>query len=110
MLIDSIPTKLIEFLPDFVEKIKTDNSCIDDDFPHISQTIIYLWGSVECMEYMDGLINYSVTTERPESRQGFPFKAINEITVLMHMHDEKFPFIGSTFRTRKEHNIWGGRI
>lgn len=90
---------LYDMLPELGEKMGSADSIIDARFPHIAKNIIIMWGSSECMDYLDSLINYTPTSDRPD-RQGFPFHAIIELNHIMSIHQEKFPTIKSRYSIR----------
>lgn len=77
---------------------------IDLNFPHIAEKILLLWGTTECMDYMEELLNYVPTPERPE-RQGFPFAVMTELSVIQNYHVTQFPGTECDWKRRKD-NPW----
>lgn len=78
---------------------------IDVNFPHIAEKILSLWGSGECMDYLEELLNYVPTPERPALRQGFPFAVMTELSVIQNYHIAQFPELESIWKRRKD-NPW----
>lgn len=78
---------------------------IDTTFPHIAEKIIALWGSSECMDYLEELLNYVPTSERPNSRQGFPFAVMTELSVIQNYHIIQYPETECSWKRRKD-NPW----
>lgn len=77
---------------------------IDTNFPHISAKIILLWGSGECMDFLDELMHYHPTEERP-SREGFTLEVIQELSTIYAYHVNKHPFVMCA-NTRRRENPW----
>lgn len=96
--------KLFELIPDIGEQMGSIDSVLDEQFPHISKIILYLWGSEECLAYIEELLNFIPTPERP-FRKGFPFQALKELLIVMEYHNSKFPYMRSATKARKE-NFW----
>lgn len=92
---------LYDMLPAIGEQTGYIDSIIDVDFPHIAEKIWLFWGEPECMSYLDELLNYSHSKDRP-SRQGFPFQAIVELNIVMEEHQRQFPNIRSNYKFRTE--------
>ena len=78
---------------------------IDLNFPHIAEKILLLWGSSECMDYLEELLNYVPTSERPELRQGFPFAVMTELSVIQNHHIAQFPETECNWKRRRD-NHW----
>lgn len=92
---------LSEMLPELGEHFSYEKSILDREYPHVAKTIVAIWGSSECMNYMEDLIGYTPTEERL-SRQGFLFEAVKELNWLILHHQEKFPFLDSRFKRRSQ--------
>lgn len=93
---------LQELVPALGEKAVSE---IDLNFPHIAEKILVMWGSSECMDYLEELLNYVPTPERPKSRQGFPFTVMTELSVIHNYHISQFPETECTWKRRKD-NPW----
>ena len=90
------------------ETIKSEEDLIlDIEFPKIAHRLSQLWGSVECLNEIENLLNYSYTKERP-LRQGFSFSVILELQNLLVTHTNQFPFMHSEF-TRQLNDPWSYR-
>lgn len=85
---------LFEMLPTLGEHTGYIDSIIDVDYPHISKKIILMWGSNECVDYIESLINYSHSHDRP-MRQGFPLQALLELQFVLDEHVRQFPYMKS---------------
>ena len=79
-------------------------SAIDDTFPHIAEKIIALWGSGLCMDFLDELMHYHPTDDRP-SREGFTLEVIQELSTIYAYHVKKHPFVMCD-NTRRRENPW----
>jgi hypothetical protein len=104
MFLPSQPKTLFELLPALGEQTGYIDSIIDVDFPHISKNIITMWGSAECLVYIERTINYSHEPDRP-IRQGFPLQVIIELQIALNEHMRQFPDIQSDF-THRKNDIW----
>lgn len=78
-------------------------SLIDRDFPHIAKLLNMYWGSAECIKYIDELLNFVPTKERP-SRNGFPFEVLLELNVIYEYHCREYP------SSCQPKDVWGGFI
>lgn len=97
--------KLAEALPELCEKTGHIACAIDYEHPRLSEKIIFLWGSEDCMRELEALLGYTHTPERP-NRSGFhTFKIIKELNTLLELHQEQFPDIKSEYSERKK-NVW----
>ena len=101
----SNPKTVFELLPELGEELGCIDTTIDEQFPHIKEKILFLWGSVECADYLDSLLNYAPDPQRPNSRQGFPFQTVRELNIIQREHDRLFPYSNSVYRQRKD-NPW----
>ena len=81
-----------------------EHSAIDAEFPHVSKKLLSLWGTGECMDYLEDLLNYEPSAERPQ-REGFPFGVMRELQVVQHYHIEQYPEVQCRHKTRKD-NPW----
>lgn len=99
MFCESPPENLFYFLPELKEQLGSTHSVIDADYPHISKAIRYLWGSEECMQYMEDLINY-VPNEKRLSRQGFPLIVLQELHIIIECHHKQFPSLNTQYKIR----------
>ena len=96
--------KLYDMLPELGESLGSADSIIDEQFPHIAKKLIYLWGSKECMEELEDLINFIPSDDRP-TRMGFPFYAIQELVTLQEIHHKQFPNLNTKFSNRSK-DVW----
>jgi hypothetical protein len=80
-------------IPEIAEALGTAVSALDVWFPHVSKNIVLRWGKPEFAEYYGTLVQ----TTRPH-RQGFPFEAMNEISIIADVHNELFPQYKSDLR------------
>lgn len=81
---------------------------LEDKYPHISYNIVTMWGSQECLEYIESLLVHEPTPERPY-RQGFSLETILDIESIYLFHQEKFPYIMSRKLKDVKNNPWRGR-
>lgn len=95
---------LYDMIPAIGEQTGYVDSIIDEQFPHIAEKIWIMWGSEECMNYIENLVNYSPTADRPE-RQGFPFQALIELNIILDEHQKQFPNI-KTELTHRVNTPW----
>ena len=79
-------------------------SILDAEFPHVAQVILSLWGSKECVDYLESLTEYNFRMDRPD-RFGFPFTAVVEIATLLEAHVAAFPEFQGVISLRGN-NIW----
>lgn len=93
---------LLELVPALGEKPVCE---IDLNFPHLAERILLLWGSSECVDYLEELLNYVPTSERPTLRQGFPFAVMTELSVIQNYHVAQFAELDSRRKRRKD-NPW----
>lgn len=97
----ALPQSLFEMLPAIGEQMGSIDSIIDERFPHISKKIIFLWGSTECLQYIENdLLHHSPTPDRP-IRQGFPLQVLLELDIIHKEHQRQFPHITSDLIIRK---------
>lgn len=96
---------LFDLVPEIGEQMGCLDSVIDHQFPHIAEIILSLWGSSECMDYLDELLNYVPDVQRPHGRQGFPFPAMRELTIIQQYHVSEFPNLDSQWKRRSD-NPW----
>ena len=87
--------KLTQLVPEIGE-----TSVIDENYPHIVEKLIFLWDSPECMQYLDELLGYTYTSERPE-RRGFSLAALNELHLTQQTHHRLFPYVKSDYSQRR---------
>lgn len=52
-----------------------------EDFPHVTQKVVQLWGSQACIDYLYGLVHNTRTGQR----SGFPLEVVEEIALLMRI-------------------------
>lgn len=84
----------------------TMGSCvIDEEYPHVSENLILFWGEPEFLDQIEKLLNYTYDRDRP-SRQGFPFRVIQELELSLQSHLRKFPNIVSEYTSRVS-DVWG---
>jgi len=86
-----------------VIKEALDDSFLSKHYSHVALRIEWMWGSKECMEYLENVCAYEDTPERPYGRKGFEPKAFYELRKLLELHKQHYPEI----RT-KEPDIWVG--
>lgn len=60
---------------------------LEQNHPHIIETIGLYWGNVECRDYILYLLNDS----RDGIRNGFEFKTASELIFLLNVHDIRYP-------------------
>jgi len=97
--------KLGDAFPELCEKTGHMVCVLDYEHPRLSEKIIFLWGSEDCMKELEALLGYTHTPERP-TRSGFhTFKIIKELNTLLELHQEQFPEIKSEYSERKK-NVW----
>lgn len=82
---------IFDLVPLLHEKGLT-QSVFDTDFPHVSEKIVTMWGSIECLEYIESLKEWVPTSDRP-TRQGFPLHAIIELEYIYEHHIQQFPYM-----------------
>ncbi|PKO24947.1 MAG: hypothetical protein CVU35_06655 [Betaproteobacteria bacterium HGW-Betaproteobacteria-8] len=70
-------------IKDFNSPPLEDNSCIED-YPHVTDQLVQVWGSTEAVPYLDDLI----FNRRPEARQGFERSACLDIVQLRSIASE----------------------
>jgi hypothetical protein len=97
---------LFELVPEIGTELGRVDSVIQEDFPHIAKQVTLFWGTVECLDFLESLINWHPEHDRPQ-RQGFPFYAIQEIAIITAVHKKKFPHL-YTERRRSNEDVWGG--
>lgn len=93
---------VFELVDTLGEQLGSVDSTIDELFPHIAKKILFLWGSPECVQYLDELIHFRPTSDRP-TRQGFPLQAILELDIILKAHHKEFP------QYKQADDIWAGR-
>lgn len=98
--------KIYDLVPLIGDKTGSIESIIDKQYPHVAKKIYLMWGSTECLDFLEGLINFTPTPDRPH-RQGFPFEVMTEIHLIIEQHQNDFPFMYSKMRGR-ETDVWGG--
>lgn len=91
-MFSTLPDNLYDLVPEIGATTGFIDSKIDVDYPHITKTIILLWGSPECLNYIDSLLNYSASKDR-NVRQGFPFVVLTELSCVLQEHRRQFPNI-----------------
>jgi len=69
---------------EFLRKIYINDKSNVEAYPHIISTLTFLWGSVEIIDYLDNLMNFSPTLKRPH-RRGFDFDTLEEIQFLYNL-------------------------
>ena len=102
-----IPDSVFELVPEIGYELGRVDSMLDYEYPHIADKIIKMWGSEELSTYLEDLLDYNYTIERPK-RKGFPFYVLNEINVIIKTHNRKFP----QYKTAKkidDEDVWGSR-
>lgn len=55
-------------------------------FPHIAHKIVLLWGTVECLNYLNQLIYNQDRGFRPEPCAGFDTPTLDELLRLIECH------------------------
>jgi hypothetical protein len=68
------------------EQLGSSVSTLDMWFPHVSKNLIIRWGQKEFRIYADSLIS---TTRK--NRQGFPIEIIQELDIIVNVHNELYP-------------------
>lgn len=101
---DSGAKTVFDLVPRLGEELKCSDTSIDLQFPHIKDKILFLWGSLECADYIDSLLNYAPDDYRT-TRAGFPFQTVKELNILQQEHDRLFSYSKSIYRQRKD-NPW----
>jgi hypothetical protein len=96
--------KLYQLVPEIIQENTDSESILDAQFPHVAQTILSMWGSSECVDYLESLTEYDVQLDRPE-RSGFPFPAVVEINTVLEAHIAAFPEFQGVIGQRGS-NIW----
>ena len=86
----------------FIKGHLTD-SFLSKHYSHVALRIEWLWGSKECLMYLESVCSYEDSPERPDGRQGFAPEAFYELRELLELHRTNYPEI----RT-KEPDIWVG--
>lgn len=61
---------------------------VKNEFPHIAQQIIEVWGTCEATKYMTNLFNDT----RDGKRHGFPQKTSDALFHLIRFHDDNIKF------------------
>lgn len=85
---------ILDLVPEIGE-----TSVLEERSPHIVKNLLDFWGTSFFMEYVDLIINYMPTKDRP-ARQGFPFDSLMELQKIVDKHNDKFPH----YKTRID--IW----
>ena len=83
------PLKLCDLVPEARED-GSETTLIEKQFPHISDHIEHLWSTLDCLNYLEELMHWHPTPERPE-RQGFPLRVIMELGTIYRAHILAFP-------------------
>lgn len=91
-------TSLSELVPDLGQEI-------DKQYPHIAEKILAMWGSTECVDYLENLQNYVLDEQRPNSRQGFTAPVMAELTAIHNYHVTQFSELDSAWKRRRD-NPW----
>lgn len=102
---DHFSDSLLELVPEIQSQTNCESSILDSQFPHVSKRIRDTWGTAECMDYLEELLNYTPDSQRPHGRQGFPFEAMKELSIVQAHHIDKFPNLNSKHQRRKD-NPW----
>lgn len=89
--------RLYDLVPEIGKQMGTTESIIDIKYPHISKTLITLWGSPQCLKEIEELLGYTYTENRP-SRQGFDLLALKELNIIMEAHMKQYPNINMNIR------------
>lgn len=93
--------KVFDMLPTLGEQMGSADSIIDEQFPHIAKKILFLWGSQECVDYIEqDLLHFTPTPERPE-RAGFPLQVLLELDIILNEHIKRFPLYRSSLKDRQ---------
>jgi hypothetical protein len=90
-------TTLLSLAPEI--EIVFGSCIIDEQFPHVAENLILFWGEPEFYEQTDRLMSYSYDHNRSH-RQGFPFRAIQELEIAVRVHHRCFPDVPSLFNDR----------
>lgn len=59
-----------------------------EEFPHISNNLVAMWGTMECRQY---IISLGVIERTRPYRHGFSEDAFHDIVLLYYIHDDVFP-------------------
>lgn len=81
---------VFELVPTIGQELGRIDSVLDDDFPHIAQKIISMWGSQELVDLLQEMVNWHPTPDRKQ-RKGFPFYAMRELAIIIIYHNQLFP-------------------
>jgi len=87
---------LKDMIPELLESLEIEESALDSEYPHVSTKVVALWGSLECLEFLEKLICDVYDMQRGE-RQGFSLSAHREIRKLLEMHMELWPFLDTPY-------------
>jgi hypothetical protein len=55
-------------------------------FPHIAHKIVQLWGTMECINYINQVLSDLDRGTRIEPSQGFPMETMEELLYLLEKH------------------------
>ncbi len=61
-------------------------SILEARYPHVAAKVVAYWGTEACLPYLDSLL-----TDDRGGRQGFPFDAMQELTLLKELHQDAHP-------------------
>lgn len=83
-----------------------EESILESRYPHIVKKLLLIWGSEECIKYIEhDLFHHTPTPERP-MREGFSLEVLIEIDKLLHKHIEQFPNIKSETGNRYDPRLF----
>ena len=74
----------LDFIQGHLEESK-----LKEHYSHVTTRIEWMWGSVQCLQYLEDLAHYNDRNHRA----GFPFEVFLEIRELIRIHKNKFPDI-----------------
>lgn len=80
----------IGLIPEVKAKLGTSISLLDTQYAHVAKNMTIYWGRAQFYEYVEELLLYSPTSVRPK-REGFHDDAVNEIFLVIKLHDTLFP-------------------
>jgi hypothetical protein len=90
---------ILKLVPEIAEELGVVDSAIDHLFPHVSGMLTHLWGTVDCMDYLDDLL---VVTGERANREGFPFEVLQELMIVQRIHHIRYPDLGTTLDNRRK--------
>lgn len=92
-------SNILELVPELTEELGVVDSAIDHLFPHVGGMLTHLWGTADCMNYLDELL---VVTGQRTNREGFPFEVLQELMIVQRVHHDKYPDLDTTLSNRRK--------